>query len=72
MKVTTLPIADPESRRLDPPVIIVLETVGELNLANDTFARSIHHKDVTEDSVEQKFNSKVYNELNVHCAKYRR
>lgn len=63
---------DPTTRLLKTPVVIVLETVAELNWAYDTFSRSIHHKDVRDSSPEQNFNAKIYTELNQYCAEYRR
>ena len=59
------------NRPLVTPVVIVLETVAELNWAYDAFSNMIHHPDTQEDSPKQKFFCDVYAGLNVPAAKYR-
>jgi len=70
MKVT-MQNPDPQTRLLPQPVVIVLETVAELNWAFQTFARSIHHAEVPDESQEQQFNTSVYTALNNYCVPFR-
>jgi len=58
-------------RPLVNPVVIVLETVEELNWAYDAFANMIHHKETPDDSAKQEFFCGVYTSLNIPASKYR-